>query len=186
MKTLLIFTAAFLVTLNSIAAGRSPSVTINSNNNFEIVVDGQRYSNDNNIRIDRMQSGAHTIQVYERRRGILGTRRVEVSSKRFFVRDNDIYINVDNNGNLQIDETSNGGDRNYDRNSDRNNDRNSNRDRDRGWNDDNRYSNDNRDCEDNHHHDNGMDKNRGWGNSKNQGHGNGHGKGHGNGKQKSY
>jgi hypothetical protein len=166
MKTLLIFTAAFLFTLNSVAAGRSPSVTIQSKNNFEIVVDGQRYYNDNNIRLDRLQTGSHTIQVFERRRGLLGTRRVEVSSRRFFVRDYDIYITVDYNGNLQIDEISNGRDSDGDR--DRN------RDRDRGWKDDNKYSNNDNDCDENHHHDNGMDKNRGRGNGK--GHVKGYGK----------
>ena len=115
MKTILTFAAGLLLTLSTMAADRPPSVTIKSNRNFEIVVDGRTYRNDNSIRFDRMRPGMHSIQVYERSRGFFGRMRL-VSAKNFFVRNNDLRITVNYSGYVNIDE------RRYDR-------------RDRDWND---------------------------------------------------
>ena len=100
--------AGLLLTLTTMAADRPPSVTIKSNRNFEIVVDGRTYRNDNAIRLDRMRPGMHTIRVYERSRGFFGRMRL-VSAKNFFVRNNDLRITVNYNGYVDIDE------RRYDR-----------------------------------------------------------------------
>ena len=114
MKTVLTFVAGLLLTLTTMAAdSRPPSVTIKSNRNYEIVVDGRTYRNDNTIRLDRMRPGMHSIKVYERSRGFFGRMRL-VSAKNFFVRNNDLRITVGYNGYVDIDE------RRYDR-------------RDRGW-----------------------------------------------------
>ena len=118
MKTILTFAAGLLLTLSTMAADRPPSVTIKSNRNFEVVVDGRNYRNDNTIRLDRMRPGMHSIQVYERSRGFFGRMRL-VSSKNFFVRNNDLRITVNYSGYVNIDE------RRYDR-------------RDRGWDDNDR------------------------------------------------
>ena len=118
MKTILTFAAGLLLTLSTMAADRPPSVTIKSNRNFEVVVDGRNYRNDNTIRLDRMRPGMHSIQVYERSRGFFGRMRL-VSSKNFFVRNNDLHITVNYSGYVNIDE------RRYDR-------------RDRGWDDNDR------------------------------------------------
>ena len=125
MKTILTFAAGLLLTLSTMAADRPPSVTIKSNRNYEIVVDGRTYRNDNMIRLDRMHPGMHSIQVYERSRGFFGRMRL-VSTKNFFVRNNDLRITVSYNGYVDIDE------RGYDR-----------RDRNRGWDDRNWDRNDN-------------------------------------------
>ena len=119
MKTILTFAAGLLLTLSTMAADRPPSVTIKSNRNFEVVVDGRNYRNDNTIRLDRMRPGMHSIQVYERSRGFFGRMRL-VSAKNFFVRNNDLRITVNYSGYVAIDER--GG---YDR-------------RDRGWDDNDR------------------------------------------------
>ena len=124
MKTILTFAAGLLLTLSTMAADRPPSVTIKSNRNFEVVVDGRTYRNDNTIRLDRMYPGMHSIKVYERSRGLFGRTRL-VSAKNFFVRNNDLQITVNYSGYVDIDERRNG--RGYDRN-DRGYDRN-----DRGW-----------------------------------------------------
>jgi hypothetical protein len=118
MKTVLTFAAGLLLTLSTMAADRPPSVTIKSNRNFEVVVDGRTYRNDNSIRLDRMRPGVHTIKVYERSRGFFGRMRL-VSAKNFFVRNNDLRITVNYSGYVDIDE--------------RGNDR-----RDRGWDDNDR------------------------------------------------
>ena len=122
MKTVLTFVAGLLLTLTTMAADRPPSVTIKSNRNFEIVVDGRTYRNDNTIRLDRMHRGMHSIKVYERSRGFFGRMRL-VSAKNFLVRNNDLRITVGFNGFVDIDE------RGYDRR-----DRNDRRyDNDRDW-----------------------------------------------------
>src|SRR6188508_3786438 len=119
MKTILTFAAGLLLTLSTMAADRPPSVTIKSNRNFEIVVDGRTYRNDNSIRLDRMRPGVHTIKVYERSRGLFGRTRL-VSAKNFFVRYNDLRITVNYSGYVDIDERGN------------------NNRRDRGWDDNDR------------------------------------------------
>src|SRR6188474_1544711 len=103
MKTFLTFVAGLLLTLTTMAADRPPSVTIKSNRNFEIMVDGRTYRNDNAIRLDRMRPGMHTIRVYERSRGFFGRMRL-VSAKNFFVRNNDLRITVNYSGYVDIDE----------------------------------------------------------------------------------
>jgi hypothetical protein len=133
----LIMTLAFvsLFTLASMAADRNPSVTIKSRRNFEIVVDGRNYNNDNNIRIDKMRRGMHTIKVYERSRGFFNNRLKLVSSKTFFVRNEDLRITVNAYGFVDVDEVGNGRGRDRDYNDrDRDWDRRDNdRDRDRDW-----------------------------------------------------
>ena len=103
MKTILTFAAGLLLTLSTMAADRPPSVTIKSNRNFEVVVDGRTYRNDNSIRLERMRPGVHTIKVYERSRGLFGRMRL-VSAKNFFVRNNDLRITVNYSGYVDIDE----------------------------------------------------------------------------------
>ena len=127
MKTILTFAAGLLLTLSTMAADRPPSVTIKSNRNFEIVVDGRTYRNDNTIRLDRMHPGMHSIKVYERGRGFFGRMRL-VSAKNFFVRSNDLRITVNYSGYVDIDEKRldrrdrgwDDNDRDWDRNDGRN------------------------------------------------------------------
>jgi hypothetical protein len=122
MKTVLAFAAGLLLTLSTMAADRKPTVTIKSKRDYMIVVDGRTFHNDNTIRLD-MRRGMHTIKVYERSRGLFGRTRL-VSSKSFFVRNNDLRITVGFNGFVDIDE------RGFDR---RDRDRN-----DKGWDRDDR------------------------------------------------
>jgi hypothetical protein len=141
MKKIMTLAFVSLFTLAAMAADRNPSVTIKSRRNFEIVVDGRNYNNDNNIRIDKMRRGMHTIKVYERSRGFFNNRLKLVSSKTFFVRNEDLRITVNAFGYVDVDEVGNGRgrDRDYnDRDRDwdrRDNDRNrdNDRDRDRDW-----------------------------------------------------
>ena len=151
MKTILTLAAGLLLTLFTFAADHNPTVTIKSKRDYVIVVDGRTFQNDNNIRLD-MRRGMHTIKVYERGRGFFGRMRL-VSSKNFFVKNNDLRINVGFNGFVDIDE------RRYDRR-DRNWDRNDRGyDNDRDWDRDDRDYDNDRDCD---HHDRGSDRNRGF------------------------
>ena len=103
-----------------------------------IVVDGRTFHNDNTIRLD-MRRGMHSIKVYERGRGFFGRMRL-VSSKNFFVRNNDLRITVGFNGFVDIDE------RTYDR-------------RDRNWDRDDRGYDNDRDWDRNDRNDRGYDRN---------------------------
>ncbi len=118
MKTFLTFAAVCLLTISSMAAGRYPTVTIKTSGNFQISLDGRKFYNDNTIRLDRMEKGSHTIKVYKIRRGLYGTRTRLVSSRKFFVRNDDIRITINYNGKLDIDEVSNGRNRDRNRNDD--------------------------------------------------------------------
>jgi len=138
MKTILTLAAGLLLTLSTFAADHNPTVTIKSRSNYMIVVDGRNFQNDNSIRLD-MRRGMHTIKVYERGRGFFGRMRL-VSSKNFFVRNNDLRILVDYNGYVDIDE------RGFDR-------------RDRGWDRNDRGYDNDRDWDRN---DRGYDRSRGF------------------------
>ena len=129
MKTILTFAAGLLLSLSTMAADRPPSVTVKSNRNYEVVIDGRTYRNDNTIRLDRMRPGMHSIKVYERSRGFFGRMRL-VSAKNFFVRNNDLRITVNYSGYVDIDEKrldrrgrgwddNDRNDRDWDRNDDR-------------------------------------------------------------------
>ena len=117
MKTVLAFAAGLLLTLSTMAADRNPTVIIKSKRDYMIVVDGRIFHSDNTIRLD-MRRGMHTIKVYERSRGLFGRTRL-VSSKNFFVRNNDLRITVGFNGFVDVDERGydrRGRDRDWDRN----------------------------------------------------------------------
>jgi hypothetical protein len=154
MKKLLTLAVVSLFTMAAMAADHYPSVTIRSrSNNFQIVVDGRTYNgngrpifdNNNTIHLDRIGRGRHRIEIFERSRGLFGSRMRLVSSKNFFVRNDDLRITVDRSGYINVDEVGYGNnrDRNYndrDRNwngNDRNRDWNDNDDRD--WNGRSRY-----------------------------------------------
>jgi hypothetical protein len=124
MKTVLAFAAGLLLTLSTTAADRNPTVTIKSKRDYMIVIDGRTFQLDNTIRLD-MRRGMHTIKVYERSRGLFGRKRL-VSSRNFFVRNNDLRITVGFNGLVDIDERGfDRRDRDWDRNDkDRDRDRN--------------------------------------------------------------
>jgi len=126
MKTFLTLITVSLLTVAAMGADKRPTVTIKSKRNFEIVVDGKRFYNDNSIRIDWLRRGMHTITVYEKSRGIFGNRLRPVSSRNFMVRNNDIRITVNYAGYVDVDEIGNGRDNNRgwnDRDRDRDGDR---------------------------------------------------------------
>lgn len=124
MKTILTFFAVSLFTLSTMAADRYPSVTIKSKNRYQVVVDGKRYFGDNTIHIKRMRSGMHSIRVYEKRGGLFNNRLRLVSTRNFFVRNDDLRITVDFSGRVDIDEIR-----------DRRDNRNDRYDRDRNYRD---------------------------------------------------
>lgn len=114
MFTLL--TGLFL-TVALMAADRRPVVTINSNNNFKIVIDGKSYFGDNiTIRLSDLYGNQHSIKVYEMRRGYFGRTERLISRSFFQTGRKDVMIRIDRFGNISIREKKNN--RRYDRDDD--------------------------------------------------------------------
>lgn len=101
--SLLILSSLFAFALS--ATGRQPLVTINTSNDYEVKIDGRTYYGNNTI--PNLSQGTHAVEVYHVKKQLLGKRRTLVSSSSFQVRDNDISIFVDNNGQLRINNQGN-------------------------------------------------------------------------------
>ncbi len=121
------------------AADRQPQVIINSTNDFDVKIDGILYSG-NSTSIPNLSNGMHTVQVYQVKNGtgILKVikKRELISTTQFELRNNDVQINVDRNGQVRINQSGYGS--NNDRDWRRNQDNNNNRDIE---DDDSRYDN---------------------------------------------
>ena len=151
MKTIFALLLGLFVTATSFAADRRPTVTLSGNRNYEIAIDGRSYSDNNNyINISNLRNGRHSIEVYEFRRGLFGRTRRLISSRDFLLRNNDVSINIDRFGAIQVYEDQYGRGRNNDRNNN-------------GW---------GRDDDDRNY-------DKGYGNGNNKGYGNGNGNGWG-------
>lgn len=128
MKKIFTLLAATFITLISFAASR-PTVTIKATRNYEIVIDGKSYFSQNGsmINIPNLQSGRHTVRVFEVQRSVFRQSRKLVSTSNFRLKNKDVAITVDRFGQLRITESKYG--RDFDRNDDWGRDNNG-RDRD--------------------------------------------------------
>ena len=91
---------------------RQPQVILNSSNDFDIKIDGQLYSGNSTV-IPSLSQGLHTVEVYSVKRGLLGIgkKRELVSSTQFNLRNNDVRIDVDQSGQIRLNELGNRDDR---------------------------------------------------------------------------
>ena len=107
------------------------NVILRMDNNYDVSIDGRNY--EDNATLPNLGDGRHTVNVYESKRGFLGIgkKKTLVTSSDFELRNNDVTIDVDQNGQLRINEVGNSNTRNRryeDRNSDRNYEHNDKRD----------------------------------------------------------
>lgn len=124
MKKIFTLIAGLFMAAAVMAADHNPDLTIRNSRNFKIVIDGRSfYSNNAFLRINNIPRGHHRIEVFEMRRSYFGQRERLVSATSFKMGKQDMRINVDYNGRVQVMNEYN----RYDRN-DRNN-----RDNDWGW-----------------------------------------------------
>lgn len=148
-----VFTLVTGLLLAVVMFAASPSVTINTSGNYEVSIDGKKYSTTNNgntIRITDIRNGSHSIKVYEVNNRFFGKTRKLVSQSTFTVQDNDVRINIDRNGAINVRESRVG--RNSNDRTSRNED---NRSNGRG----NKYG---------HNKEWKKDKNKKWKNGKNK------------------
>lgn len=165
MKKIFTLVSASLFAIVVSATAAQPLVTINTYGNYEVAIDGRDYTGQNTYTVTDLAQGNHTVSVYQViNNGILGIgkKRNLLSTQQFSLYNNDVTINVSQNGQARITNSRNG---TYDNTG-------STRQRNDG-----RYDND--DDHDRDHHgeyENGQNTNGRYG--KSEGKGNGHKYGH--------
>ncbi len=113
MKKIFTLIASSLLSLSVFAAGHQPTITITSEKNFRIVVDGKSYSGSNiSISPWDFYDGMHSIQVYDMQKGLFRNfsfgrfdrddRARMISSTTFQVQRNDVMIHVDCFGRITV------------------------------------------------------------------------------------
>ena len=108
MKKISTLILAGLMTMAVSAAERQPMVTVNNtSNNYEVMIDGQTYNNGNSATIPNMAQGTHRVEVYQVVKKLFAKQRTLVSSSNFELGNNDVTINVDQNGQLRINQAGN-------------------------------------------------------------------------------
>lgn len=103
MKKIFTLTLGLMLTVAMFAADKRPIVTVTSAKKYEIVIDGRQYSsNDNTISISTLFYGQHDIKVYKVKPGFfMGSKRL-VASSNFALQNNNVQINIDRIGQIQI------------------------------------------------------------------------------------
>ena len=118
------------------ASAQQSRVILNSNTNYEVQIDGRAYNSTGTSTITDLSVGAHTVAVCQVvSNGILGIGKKWnlLSSQQFNLGNNDVNIDVSQNGQVRISQNGYNGNNNTNRN--RNggyNDRNDNDDRNYG------------------------------------------------------
>jgi hypothetical protein len=104
MKKIFTLIAAAFLTVATFAADRKPVVTVKASKNYEIVIDGQSYFSSNNVmNLSNIRFGQHSIKVYEVSRGFMFKRAKRlVDASTFQLRNNDVSINIDFRGQINI------------------------------------------------------------------------------------
>jgi hypothetical protein len=136
LKTAIMKKIYLLLAVGILAATISASaqnVVLRMDNNYDVTIDGRKYQT--SATISDLGYGRHTVHVYRLSGGILGIgkKKTLVSTSDFELRNNDVTIDVDQNGQLRINELGNYNTQNRryeDRRSDRDDD---DRDRDRRY-----------------------------------------------------
>ena len=103
MKKLFTLVVASFVAIG--VSARQPQVIVNSTEKYDVKIDGQ-FINGSSAVIPSLAQGTHTVEIYSVSGGILGLgkKRTLVSSHQFNLRNNDVRIDVDQNGQARITE----------------------------------------------------------------------------------
>src|SRR6187549_2488033 len=105
MKKFTSFLIAGLMVFVASASPRQSRVILNSNTNYEVQIDGRAYNSTGSSTITDLAVGAHTVAVYQVvSNGIfgIGKKRNMVSSEQFNLGNNDVNIDVNQNGQVHI------------------------------------------------------------------------------------
>jgi len=106
MKKIFTLALGLVLTVAMFAADRRPSVAVSSAKKFVVVIDGKRYfSHGNTINISSLFYGRHDVKVYKMKRGFFMNTKRLVATSSFQLRNNDVKININRFGQLQISES---------------------------------------------------------------------------------
>jgi hypothetical protein len=95
--------AGLLLSVAVFAAHKRPVVTIKSEKNYKVVIDGKSYfGNAAGIRISSLAAGTHSIRVYEMKRGLFDRGERLVSSTTFRMGKKDVRIRIDHFGRVTV------------------------------------------------------------------------------------
>ncbi|MEO7266301.1 MAG: hypothetical protein ABIW38_15400 [Ferruginibacter sp.] len=125
MKKILTFLFAGMMFLMVTASANAAQVILNSQTNYEINIDGRVYNNGvGSTTITDLYQGAHTINVYQVvSNGLfgIGKKRNLISTQQFNLGTSDMYIDVNQNGQVRINQNGYGNNTNRNRNGGYNN-----------------------------------------------------------------
>jgi hypothetical protein len=119
MKKFTSFLIAGLMVLVASASAQQSRVILNSNTNYEVQIDGRAYNSAGTSTITDLSVGAHTIAVYQVvSNGIfgIGKKKNLLSSEQFNLGNNDVNIDVSQNGQVRISQNGYNGNNNTNRN----------------------------------------------------------------------
>ena len=106
MKKIFTLALGLMLTVAMFAADRRPIVTVTSAKRYAIVIDGKQYfTNGNTMNISSLFNGRHNVKVYKMKRGFFMNTKTLVASSNFQLRNNDVKIDIDRYGQLQISES---------------------------------------------------------------------------------
>ena len=106
MKKIFTLALGLMLTVAMFAADRRPTVTVTSAKRYAIVIDGKQFlTNGNTINISSLFNGRHNVKVYKMKRGFFMNTKTLVASSNFQLRNNDVKIDIDRYGQLQISES---------------------------------------------------------------------------------
>lgn len=107
MKKFTSFLIAGLMVLvtSASAAGLQARVILNANTNYEVQIDGRTYNSTGTSTITDLSTGTHTVSVYQVvSNGVfgIGKKRNLISSEQFNLGNNDVTIDINQNGHARI------------------------------------------------------------------------------------
>lgn len=115
MKKFTSFLVLAMVFLVASASAQQSRVILRSNTNYEVQVDSRTYDNTGTTTITDLTAGRHSVAVYQVvSKGIfgIGKKRNQLSFEQFDLRNNDVLIDVSQNGQVRISENGNYGSNN--------------------------------------------------------------------------
>jgi hypothetical protein len=106
MKKIFTLVLGMMITAAIFAADRKPMVTVSASKRYTVVIDGRQYrTNGSTISISNLFNGEHAVRVYKGKPGFFMNANKLVASSGFQVRNNDVQINIDRFGQIQISES---------------------------------------------------------------------------------
>ena len=113
MKTFFAVVAFSFISSFAFAGEKHPGVKVTSTGEYIIILDGKRFNNEKKIYLKDLQKGTHYIDVFKKKKGLLGSKYKLVSSKQFELGNKDLDIDVNSSGYITIGKQGKGWDGDY-------------------------------------------------------------------------